>query len=66
MLNDLMMSSKLAKKNFREIVTPYKKNLQTGSVLLPELPVWKGASSTTINALDATSPSKSKLQGLSS
>jgi hypothetical protein len=31
------MSSKLAKKNFREIITPYKKTVLPASVLLPEL-----------------------------
>jgi hypothetical protein len=61
MLNDLMISSKIAKKNFREIVTPYKKTIQTGSVLLPELAGWKGTSSTSNNAFDNTTPSKNKL-----
>ncbi len=61
MLNDLMMSSKIAKKNYREIVTPYKKTVLSGSALLPELSGWKGTSSTSNNAFDNTTPTKNKL-----
>lgn len=61
MLNDLMMSSKIAKKNYREIVTPYKKTVQPGSVLLPELAGWKGGSSTSNNVFDNTTPNKNTL-----
>ena len=59
MMNDLMMSSKIAKKNYREIVTPQKKSAQPVSVLLPNLVVWKGGSSTSMSALENATPNKS-------